>query len=520
MDIFRKSLVFVLSLLVLSSFTFAATRLVIGSEGVACLSDNIESTHVTIQEAVDVAAPGDVLVVCGNGVSSYLENVVVDTPLSINGFDSSVSINPLNPALPIFWVQSDDVTISNFTLAGVSTTFSPWGSAIYGTGDNLRVNTIIARDNGNGVYLYGSNNQVSDSTFFNNAVGIILAINTDNQLSNNRLYDNNYGILLDSSSSNNIRNNIAYRNAQSNFILQSGSNRNILDANVANDSSVGFFLIDSSNNNTLSNNIANGNTKGFLLSSSHDNIMLSNIAANNTLHAFHLSGSSTGTILSSNRVDGVLNFGIVLDGRSAATFIGTNVILGPSIVANLIDIRDGSIATAFSGGIYHRIVTASLNFSFENAENVSFTRTTANLLGAGVSPTRCSGGSTCRLVSNILVLTTNGPNPTRLNQLLIYYNQSQLSGSPESGVRLGWYLADGWSILGVTELNTLQDYVRYGSLNTVGIFGAVVPTGPGGGAPMVLPITSSPQKNPVANATKSTPHRKPLRAPVVFPNYP
>lgn len=149
-------LLLVLSVLLLSSFAFAATLEV--TTGTSCVGSP-DGTFTTIQAAINNASTGDVVIVCDG---TYTENVEVNTSINLSGETPDVTVVAFNDTLPAITTYASNVNITNFTVTGAD------GIGDYSCGllvgrvltgkfpdtENVTVYNVIAEDNDNGFCVY------------------------------------------------------------------------------------------------------------------------------------------------------------------------------------------------------------------------------------------------------------------------------------------------------------------------------------------------------------------------------
>jgi parallel beta-helix repeat protein len=238
----------------------------------------------------------------------YYENVVVDKSLAVVGENQSTTIVDGNFAGHVFIIESDNVTISGFTMQNSARARAY--SGIYAVGVNrmnLSSNTIrydrnaIWLDHSNndiimyntvynisyGISLFYSNgNNVSENfVYFSESWGIDCAGSDNNTFLNNTLSGNLWGIVLPNSNSNTISGNNASQNLGIGIQL-SGAGGNLISNNsvsnsTGNSQGYGIYLV-SSDNNSLYNNIAANNSIGIFLEESRSNTLSGNSATNNS----------------------------------------------------------------------------------------------------------------------------------------------------------------------------------------------------------------------------------------------
>lgn len=224
--------------------------LITGTAATHASTINIPADYRTITEAVESAAPGDVIEV---KEGTYEENIVISKSLTLRsekGPDMTV-VKAANPVEPVFKViNTEGVRIAGFTATGSVL------SGIY----LISVNSSEIRDNrttknGTGIALHSSNNNilVNNIADANEQTGIYLEESHYNTLNKNSADSNKEkGIFLNSSSHNRIIDNSASLNAWNGITFWS-SNNNIVEGNRVLRNTYGIVLSNSSENRLADN---------------------------------------------------------------------------------------------------------------------------------------------------------------------------------------------------------------------------------------------------------------------------
>jgi parallel beta-helix repeat protein len=234
------------------------------------VDDDGEADFTRIQDAINTASAGDIIIVRDG---TYIENLLVLKCLTIkseNGPDSTI-VRAKDPSYPIFRVfQVDYVNISGFSVegacdrSGIALMYSAnyctltnnimIGNGIYICGDSISdytheidtSNTVngkpvyywkdveggrIPEGAGQVILVNCTNVIVEDQDLNNASIGIQIAFSSSITIRNNNCYSNNlFGILLRFSNDNYISNNICSYNREG--ICLRASTNNKLKGNI------------------------------------------------------------------------------------------------------------------------------------------------------------------------------------------------------------------------------------------------------------------------------------------------
>ena len=200
----------------------------------------VPDNYVTIQEAVNAANEGDIIIARDG---TYFENINVNKRLTIrseNGY-AFTTVIAANPKNHVFRVSADYVNINGLTITGATSNKLP-----------------------------------------EYAAGIYLELGVDySNISDNNVSHNGDGIWIWNSSNNIIANNTANSNGNIGIFLAPISDNNTIIDNIVNLNNVSGIELWSSNNNMIANNTASGNDRSIYLFESSENTLINNNADSN-----------------------------------------------------------------------------------------------------------------------------------------------------------------------------------------------------------------------------------------------
>jgi parallel beta-helix repeat protein len=225
---------------------FALLTFLVQTEGWAeATTRRVPQDYKSIQEAIDIAAVGDTVVVDDG---RYAENLLIKKTLglrSMGGAESTV-IEASDKGRPVVKVEgARGASIDGFTITG-----SGVSGILLDNADNTGISNNRMVDNFNGIILSSSNrntlkknvidsneqygiyiersdgNRIEDNTVSSNGdKGIYLTFSNENVLIGNRSYLNRWdGLLLWTSNNNTIKKNKILRNAYAIIITESTGN--------------------------------------------------------------------------------------------------------------------------------------------------------------------------------------------------------------------------------------------------------------------------------------------------------
>jgi parallel beta-helix repeat protein len=237
----------------------------------------------SIQEAVNSAVPGDVIIV---KPGTYTENILVTTK---NGLTiSSESGNPEDtiiksyyPETDVLTIEADNITVRGFTITGATVNCS--GICLHRSNNCLIENNKLF-DNSYGIYLYSSEkNRIFNNVILKGDRGIFIEESDHNSVESNKVSRCRYGIFVLSSKVNKFFKNTVLDNREYG-ILFSGSNSNNLSENTASNSMRGIHIGNSDDNKLSKNSIFSNDIYGLFVCPRSDRNLIYNNYFNNTMN--------------------------------------------------------------------------------------------------------------------------------------------------------------------------------------------------------------------------------------------
>lgn len=181
----------------------------------------IDCNYTKIQWAIDNASIGDTVFV-KNG--TYYENVVVNKSISLVGEDIDTTIIDGEGSGDVVRITADWVNI-----AGFSVTNGEYGIYLYSSNNNVTNNNITMNKN-RGLYIYySSNNNISNNNISNNHIGMSLVSAPDNTIIENQISGNSDGLLPYLSNNASIINNNISMNDNYGLGISSSNNNTLID---------------------------------------------------------------------------------------------------------------------------------------------------------------------------------------------------------------------------------------------------------------------------------------------------
>ncbi len=240
---------------------------------------NVPSEFSTIQEAIDHAQPGDVVIVDAEA-GPFQENIEIKVPnIKLQSHNGRAVIEAKVIEKNVIHVLADRTNISGFEIVKGAT-----GILVEGTFGVVVADNHIKDQFGIGIMLFeAKHSHLVNNTLSGNIHGIWLSQESDNNILLGNLVENNrsMGISLNASNNNQIKEN-QWLNQQTGMNI-SQSVTNTLSNNIVKNNETGISLNEAAGNNQLVDNEINGNTVGISMFNAHQNIFERNQISNNFL---------------------------------------------------------------------------------------------------------------------------------------------------------------------------------------------------------------------------------------------
>jgi len=241
--------------------------------GIFYVPDNFS----TIQKAVDLAAPGDRIIVRDG---DYLENVIIGKPITLvseNG-PANCTINGQGKGNVVTIYSTENVVFKGFSV-------------------------IKSGANEAGILVNGNSNRIEGDIVVGNAIGIRVYSGWGNVVHGNIVYKNIHGIYLQSAGSNTLSDNQVTVNTGIGiavvYISEHRSDNNIITGNVltdngspANQSGAGLMLMQA-NNGRVTGNTIDRNWLGIDMIGASGNTITTNRIRENLGYGIRLEGKQT-----------------------------------------------------------------------------------------------------------------------------------------------------------------------------------------------------------------------------------
>lgn len=210
---------------------------------------SVSGTEASIQDAINTAQPGDIIVVEDG---KYSENIFISKEIvlrSRNGSGATVLL-PKDPKYPVISIMdASGVKITGFTINHSLSS----GIAVYrSTGVKIFNNRLSGHVNG--LFLDNTDESaIFENVTTENEKGVYLYFSDNNLIEKNEMDSNvNNGLLLHSSHKNTIKENTASSNYW-NGITLSSSNDNVVEANEAVKNTYAIVASESTGNHIADN---------------------------------------------------------------------------------------------------------------------------------------------------------------------------------------------------------------------------------------------------------------------------
>jgi nitrous oxidase accessory protein len=281
------------------------------SSSIGTAAETFVQPGESIQAAVNNASSGDIISV---KPGTYNENIKVNIHNLVIKSESNPATTIIiskNPALDVFTVKSENVTISGFKIEGAGLNLS-------------------------GIYMDQSKGcTVENNRFLNNSNGIYLKNSENNMILNNLVGKSNHGIILEQSNYNTVSGNRASKNRYG--IYLPNSNKNLVTNNTLSENKDYGILLSTAVSNTLSENEAFNNGRGIHFGNSDGNTILNNRIYSNEVYGLFICPKSDKNLVFNNYFNNTVN-AIPNNGTDNSYNMkktaGTNIVGGPYLAGN------------------------------------------------------------------------------------------------------------------------------------------------------------------------------------------
>lgn len=246
----------------------------------------VPQDYTTIQDAVDAAQIGDVIIVSDG---TYVENVSVNKTITLrseNGTQNTF-VEASNSSSSVFSINADQVTVEGFTVTGATGSIHSSGFWVSAAGSRCTLlNNVIGTPvspNAMGVWLVANTGSRLEGNIvaFNNWSGINIVQSSGLTIKDNTVMHNNSdGIHCEEMESSLITGNVIEQQSNSNReglnLRESSSNR--ITNNTFSENCCDIYIFDgSTNNQVFGNTLLNAQYNSIYLSEGADNIISKNI---------------------------------------------------------------------------------------------------------------------------------------------------------------------------------------------------------------------------------------------------
>lgn len=288
--------------------------------GIATAAETLVQPEDSIQEAVNSARPGDLIIV-KPGI--YAENIVVRKNNLIiraeSGNPEDTVIEPYDPDTDALTIEADNITVKGFMITGAGVNCS-------------------------GIYLNDSTNcLIENNKLFNNSEGIHLELSTKNRVSNNIILKGSKGIIIEKSDYNSVSSNKVSKCRYGIYLLSSKGSR--ISKNTVQENREYGIELSASKDNTLSGNTISNNARGIHVGNSDGNTLSDNTVTLNEVCGLFVCPRSDKNLVFNNYFNNTLNAEAnngTANAYNKPKTAGTNIVGGPYIGGNFWAMPNGT----------------------------------------------------------------------------------------------------------------------------------------------------------------------------------
>jgi nitrous oxidase accessory protein len=198
----------------------------------------VPDDYATIQAAINAANKGDIVFVRSG---TYIENVVVNRTISLVGEAAETTIIDGNGTRPVVIIETDDVTITSFTLQNAP--YDVDALSVRSSGNHISHNIVTNSGFGIAIDRAGERNTIVNNQVISNWASGIHVMGYNNTVYRNHVTQSHYtGITLLGGGNHSVTENVIADTAEKGLCISDSLNNTICQNTVAGNG-VGVYLL-------------------------------------------------------------------------------------------------------------------------------------------------------------------------------------------------------------------------------------------------------------------------------------